>query len=225
MTRVLDRSIKALKNELLILEGLVKEAMRKSVDALIRRDLETSRAVYANDAVINKRRFDIETECLTTIATQQPIASDLRMLASILEVAGELERMGDYAKGIARVNLMLGDKPLPEVAQDLSQMAQLVISMLELSVKALLEKDSVAARKIPDQDDEVDRLFNHVYYQLVQGMIANPDTIDQANHLQWAAHNLERVADRVTNICERAIFAAEGEMIELDRSDDEWKET
>ena len=225
MTRVLDRSIEALKNELLILEELVKQAMRKSVDALILRDLETARAVYSNDAVINKRRFDIETECLTTIATQQPIASDLRMLASILEVAGELERMGDYAKGIARVNLMLGDKPLPEVAQVLSQMANLVISMLELSVKALLEKDSDAARKIPDQDDEVDRLFNHVYYQLVQGMIADPDTIDQANHLQWAAHNLERVADRVTNICERAIFAAEGEMIELDRSDDEWKAT
>ncbi len=222
MTRALDRSIDKLQKELLDLEALVKVATHEAVDSLIRRDQDASRTVYANDQAINKLRFTIETDCLITIATQQPTASDLRMLASILELASELERMGDYAKGIARVNMMLGEGPLPEVSQDLSRMAEIAISMLEQSVRAFVDRDSAAARVIPDQDDEVDELFNQVYFQLVQGMIADPKMIDQANHLQWAAHNLERMADRVTNICERAIFVAEGERLELDRSDDEW---
>ena len=222
MTRALDRSIDKLQKELLDLEALVKVATHEAVDSLIRRDHDASRTVYANDQAINKLRFTIETDCLITIATQQPTASDLRMLASILELASELERMGDYAKGIARVNMMLGEGPLPEVSQDLSRMAEIAISMLEQSVRAFVDRDSAAARVIPDQDDEVDELFNQVYFQLVQGMIADPKMIDQANHLQWAAHNLERMADRVTNICERAIFVAEGERLELDRSDDEW---
>jgi phosphate transport system protein len=224
MTRAtLDRNIETLQNSLLVLQSMVKEAILNSVDSLMNRDLDVARSVYIRDRQINKRRFDIELDTLITIATQQPIASDLRVLASIIEVAGELERMGDYAKGIARVNMMLGQLPLPKAAKDLPKMAELVISMLEQSVEALIKKDSAAARVIPDKDDEVDTLFNRVYSQLVQGMIANPDTIDQANHLQWAAHNLERMADRVTNICERAIFVADGEIIELDRSDDEWK--
>lgn len=222
MTRALDLCIDKLQKELLTLERLVKEATHEAVDSLIRRDQDASRTVYANDQAINDLRFAIETECLITIATQQPTASDLRMLASILELASELERMGDYAKGIARVNMMLGEEPLPEVSQDLSRMAEIAISMLEQSIKAFVERDSAAARVIPDQDDEIDELFNQIYRQLVQGMIANPKMIDQANHLQWAAHNLERMADRVTNICERAIFVAEGERLELDRSDDEW---
>jgi phosphate transport system protein len=223
MTRAtLDRNIETLQKSLLVLETMVQEAILNSVDSLMKRDLEAARKVYVSDRQINKRRFDIELDCLITIATQQPIASDLRVLASIIEVAGELERMGDYAKGIARVNMMLGPHPLPKAAKDLPKMAELVVSMLDQSVEALIKKDSATARVIPDRDDEVDQLFNRVYSQLVQGMIANPDTIDQANHLQWAAHNLERMADRVTNICERAIFVADGEIIELDRSDDEW---
>jgi phosphate transport system protein len=201
---------------------MVQDAILNSVDSLMKRDLESARAVYARDRQINKRRFDIELDCLITIATQQPIASDLRVLAAIIEVAGELERMGDYAKGIARVNMMLGPQPLPKAVKSLPKMAELVVSMLDQSVEALIKKDSASARTIPDRDDDVDKLFNRVYSELVQGMIANPDTIDQANHLQWAAHNLERMADRVTNICERAIFVADGEIIELDRSDDEW---
>lgn len=224
MTRAtLDRNIETLQNSLLVLQSMVKEAVLNSVDSLMNRDLDAARSVYASDRQINKRRFDIELDTLITIATQQPIASDLRVLASFIEVAGELERMGDYAKGIAKVNMMLGSRPLPKAAKDLPKMAELVVSMLEESVAALLKKDSTAARAIPDRDDEVDLLFNRVYSQLVQGMIAKPETIDEANHLQWAAHNLERMADRVTNICERAIFVADGEIIELDRSDDEWK--
>jgi phosphate transport system protein len=225
MTRnVLDQNIDALLNELLVLESMVREAALKAVDALAHRDLELSREVYANDRWINEKRWKIEESCIAEIATQQPLASDLRVLASILEVAGELERMGDYAKGIARVNMMLRDGPLPPITDDLRRMAEQATRMLEASVKALVERDAEAAQRIPDQDDEVDELFNEVYHKLVQGMIADPETIDHANHLQWAAHNLERMADRVTNICERAIFVASGELTELDHSDDEWRQ-
>ena len=224
MTRAtLDRNINTLQDELLILESMVKEATLQAVDALLKKDLDASRAVYMQDRQINKRRFDIELDCLITIATHQPIASDLRMLASILEIAGELERMGDYAKGIARVTMMLDEKPLPEASKDIPQMASVTIRMLEQSIQAFLAKDAAAAREIPKQDDEVDQFFNQIYRNLVRGMIVDPSTIDESNHLQWAAHNLERMADRVTNICERTIFAAEGTIIELDRSDDEWQ--
>ena len=221
----LDRNIKTLLDELLVLESMVKEATFKAVDALIQRDMDASRSMYIQDRQINKRRFDLELDCLITIATQQPIAGDLRMLASILEIAGELERMGDYAKGIARVNMMLKEKPLPKASKDLPQMASVTIHMLEQSIQAFLNKDAVSAREIPKQDDEVDRLFNQIYFNLVQEMIAEPGTIDASNHLQWAAHNLERMADRVTNICERTIFAAEGKIIELDSSDDQWDQS
>jgi phosphate transport system protein len=224
MTReTLDRNIETLMDELLMLEGMVKKATLDSVAALRNRDKVLSRTVYHNDRLVNAKRFDIEINCLITIATQQAIASDLRILASILEVAGELERMGDYAKGIARINLMLGDEPLPGALYDLPRMSELVIDMLDRAVNAFLEQDSEAARIIPNEDDKVDDLFNKIYYSLVEEMMENPKIVDQANHLQWAAHNLERMADRVTNICERVIFVVEGEIMELDHSDDEWR--
>jgi phosphate transport system protein len=224
MTRqTLDRNIETLQKELLILGEMVQQATLQAVEALMKRDLEASRSIYRNDTRINKRRFDIELNCLITIATQQAIASDLRMLASILEVAGELERMGDYAKGIARVSISVGERPLLDPLADLPEMARIAVDMLNRALKAFLALDAEEARRIPTDDDKVDALFNAIYHHLVNEMIANPQTIDEANHLQWAAHNLERLADRVTNICERTIFVATGDMVELDLSDDEWK--
>ena len=224
MTReTVDRNIQTLKDELLILAGMVQKATLDAVTALKDRDHTLARTVYVNDREINRKRFDIETNCLITIATQQAIARDLRILASILEVAGELERMGDYAKGIARINLMIGDQKMPGATKDLPRMAELAVDMLDRAVAAFMEYDADSARRIPDDDDRVDEMFNRIYYQLVEDMIADPDAIDPSNHLQWAAHNLERLADRVTNICERTIFVATGRIMELDRTDDEWK--
>jgi phosphate transport system protein len=224
MTRdTLDRNIETLKDELLVLAGMVQKATLDAVAALKDRDLTASHTVYANDREINRKRFDIEINCLITIATQQAIARDLRILASILEVAGELERMGDYAKGIARINTMIGEDKLPAAIKDLPRMAELAVDMLDRAVAAFLEYDAEAARLIPDDDDRVDEMFNKIYYQLVEDMIRDPATIDSSNHLQWAAHNLERLADRVTNICERTIFVATGNIMELDRTDDEWR--
>ena len=160
---------------------------------------------------------------MTTIATQQPImARDLRLLASVLEVVGEIERMGDYAKGIARICLMMGDEPPVKPLIDIPRMAEIAVSMLHRATGAFVNRDVELARALPVEDDQVDALYNQVYHDLVTIMLADPSTIDRANYLMWAAHNLERMADRVTNICERTVYVVTGEMIEVSRSDDEF---
>ena len=218
----LDRKIKHLYDDILILSSMVEEGVMSAVDALKRRDLEAARRAYKAYIAVNAKRFEIENECIATIATQQPImASDLRLLASILEVVGELERMGDYAKGIARVCLLSGDQPPIKPLIDIPRMAEISVSMLHRAVSAFVTQNAELARSIPPEDDLVDALYNQVYRELVTIMFANPATIDRSNYLMWAAHNLERLADRVTNICERTIYVATGELKEIKTTDDE----
>jgi len=205
-----------------LLEKMVRQATLEAVDALMKQDAIISKRIYAGDAEINKKRFEIEKECLITIATQQPMATDLRILASILEVGTELERMGDYAKGIAKINLMIGDTPLLNPMKRLSKMTEITVDMLQRAVKAFVEEDAKTARVIPDDDDMVDEIFNKIYIGLVECMVKDSNKVNLANHLQWAAHNIERMSDRVTNICERTLFIVTGEMNELEESDDEW---
>ena len=219
----LDLKIQHLLDEILILDSMVEQATIDAVEALKRRDLVNAQRIYDGDVEINAKRFDLENYCITTIATQQPImAGDLRLLASILEVIGELERMGDYAKGIAKIALMMGDQPPVKPLIDIPRMSEIVVDMLHRAVGAFVSKDDDVARLIPDEDDQVDDLYNQVYRELVSVILANPRTIDGANHLMWAAHNLERMADRVTNICERTIYIVTGEMKEINVSDDEF---
>ena len=201
---------------MLVMASMVEEAISRSVETLKQRDLEGSRQVIAQDRLINKKRFDIEADCLVAIATQQPMASDLRVLAAILHIVTELERIGDYAKGIARINLMIGVEPLVKPLIDIPRMAEQARSMLHQSVDAFVRRDVALARTIPDQDDVVDALYNQVYRELMTYVIADPKHIEQANYLLWAAHNLERTADRVTNICERVVFTVTGKMVEID---------
>jgi phosphate transport system protein len=223
MTReALDKRIRHLLKEIVILDIMVENAILGSVKALKLQDLQTARKLYDGDAQINAKRFELENECIITIATQQPImAGDLRLIASILEIVGELERMGDYAKGIAKICLRIGDQPLVKPLIDIPLMADIVVDMLHRAVEAFVNADAETARSIPIEDDQVDALYYQVYSELVAIMVSDPSTIDSANFLMWAAHNLERMADRVTNICERAIYVATGEMKELSISDDE----
>ena len=222
MTReTLDRKLKELLDDVLFLGSMVEQATLESVDALKHRDIAAARRLYTGDEKINNKRFDIENAALTTIATQQPMAHDLRVLAAVLEVITELERMGDYAKGIAKICLMVGDEPLVKPLVDIPKMAKQAVKMLHSALDAFVREDHQLARKIPREDDAVDNWFNAVQRELLDIMIADPTTIDRSNYLLWAAHNLERFADRVTNICERTIFVATGEMAELDVSDDE----
>ena len=217
----LDRQLQHLKDEVLLLGSMVEQAMLAAVDALKRRDQASARQIYRRDPLINEKRYAIENAILILIATQQPMARDLRMMAAILEVTTELERMGDYAKGIAKVTIRLGDAPLPIGLQDMTRMTDLAVSMLHRALSAFINENAAQAHEIPNEDDEVDELYNKIYRELVQAMIANPETIDQANLLMWVAHNIERLADRVTNICERTVFIVTGELMEFDATDDE----
>ncbi len=218
----LDRRVRDLEDKILVLNGMVETATLDAVTALKERDLEKARQVYEYDDAINEKRYEIENECVQTIATQQPVmAGDLRALASILVVIGELERMGDYAKGIAAICLELGYDPPVKPLIDIPRMAEVTVDMLHRAVGAFVARDADAARSIPPDDDTVDALYNQVYRELVTHMLEDPSKITRANYLMWAAHNLERMADRVINICERTIYVATGEIGEMKPSDDE----
>jgi len=216
-----DRLLQEQLDEVLILGSMVEKAVRESVDALKRRDIQTARRIYAEDQRINEKRYAIEHACIALIATQQPMARDLRLLAAILEIITELERIGDYAKGIARINIHLGDQPLAKPLVDIPKMAEIGLDMLHRALGAFITKDAEIARSIPQEDDVIDELYNRTYMELLAIMTADPTKINGATYLLWAAHNLERLADRVTNICERILFVVTGEMKEFDQSDDE----
>lgn len=218
----MDIKIRHLLNEILILDSMVESAVIEAVNAFKKRDIASARRVYANDERVNAKRFELENRLITTIATTQPVmASDLRLMASIMEVNSELERIGDYAKGVAHVCIMLGTEAHANTLQEIPRMADIGVDMLHRAVGAFVARDVETARSIPPQDDEVDALYQQVYHSLVEQMIADPSTIDRANYILWAAHNLERLADRVTNICERTVYVTTGKLEEMARSDDE----
>jgi phosphate transport system protein len=217
MTReALQRELKRLEDEVLEMGAQVEKSLLESVETLKQRDLENSRRIMIQDRAVNQKRFAIETGCLTTVATQQPVASDLRIIAAILHISDELERMGDYAKGIGKISLMIGTRPLIKPLIDIPRMAEKTCSMLRRSLLAFAQRDVAAARAIPAEDDEVDALFDQVNRELLTYIMSDPKVIDQANLLMWVAHNLERTADRVTNICERVIFTVTGELVEVE---------
>jgi phosphate transport system protein len=220
--QTLDREIHHLQDEVLLLGSMVEQAMLNAIDALKRRDHEAAKRVYHGDEQINEKRYAIENRVLILFATQQPIAHDLRLLAAILEVITELERMGDYAKGIAKISLKIGDDETPIPTREISRMGDLAVGMLHRALGAFIAEDVNMAYRIPQDDDQVDELYNQVYRKNVAAMIANPGIIDHNNYIMWVVHNIERMADRVTNICERTIFIATGELLEIDASDDEW---
>ena len=222
MTReTLDRKTQELLDEILVLDSMVEDAILNSVESLKKRDLVAAQRIYDRDIEINKKRYEIENDTLILIATQQPMARDLRVMASILEIAGELERMGDYAKGIALINIRIGDDPLIKPLIDVPRMAEITADMLHRALGAFIANDAETARNIPLEDNTVDALYNQVYRELLTFMIKDPSTIDNATFLLWVAHNLERTADRVTNICERIVFVETGEMVEIKATDDE----
>jgi phosphate transport system protein len=198
---------------------MVEESLVQSVETLKKRDFEGSRRIISKDQAINRRRYAIEEDALTLLATQQPMARDMRLLAAILEIVTELERMGDYAKGIARINLMIGERPLLKPLIDLPAMAAMARDMLHGALQAFVERDAEAARAIPRLDDQVDALYEQLYRELISYILQDRRLIEQANLLMWAGHNLERTADRVINICERVVYAVTGELVELDTDD------
>jgi len=216
-----DKKIRQIKDEILILGSMVEQAMLDSVEVFKTRDIVAANQLIEEDQSINDKRFALENAILILLATQQPLAHDLRLLAAMLLVSNELERMGDYAKGIANNALRLGPSDIPIPMPDIEKMANLGVNMLHRALSAFIKEDLHAAIQIPKEDDAVDDLFNKSYRTIVNSMIANPSAIDDASYLLWVVHNLERFADRVTNICERTIFIISGDLMEMDNTDDE----
>ena len=213
-----DKDLTHLQDELLLLGGMVEKAVAKSMDALRRRDLEASRHVVKEDDIIDQKRFDLEERCIELIARQQPLAGDLRIVITVLHVAVELERMGDYAEGIARISLMMGDEPPLKPLIDIPRMADLSASMLRRSLDAFVNRDVISAMAVCDDDDKVDELYDQVYRELLTYMLEDSGAIRRATYLLWVSHNLERIADRTTNIAERVIFLVTGKMTEINVS-------
>ena len=213
-----DQQLSKLQDELLLLASMVDKAIDRAVESLKQRDHTASERVICDDLAINEKRFEIEERALMLIATQQPMAGDLRVIASVIHIVTDLERMGDHAEGIAKINLLHGDQPLLKPLIDVPRMADLCRDMLRRSMDAFIARDAEAAKLIAAEDDQVDQLYDQVYHELVMFMISDPKTIERATWLLWTAHNLERIADRVTNICERVVFLVTGRMEEMNVS-------
>ena len=210
-----DRQLRQLQDEVLVMGSMAEKAIAKALDALKRRDLEESRRVIQEDDYIDSKRFEIEDRCITLISTQQPMARDIRLLLTMLHISVELERMGDHAEGIAKISLMMGNDPPIKPLIDIPLMADKATTMLHRSLDALVNRDTISALQVCNDDDEVDNLYDQVYNELLLYMIKDPSSIQRATYLLWVAHDLERIADRATNIAERVIFLVTGKMMEV----------
>jgi phosphate transport system protein len=215
LRKELDHQIQFIKGDVGILEQMVVKAVQKSAQALKDNDLNEAQSLFAFDQEINVLRYQIEGAVMAVMATQQPITHDLRVLIAILTLAGELERVGDYAKGISKINLKSGGLSLPGILADLNYMARKSADMLRRAVDAFLLEDEETARRIAQEDRVIDSLYQKIYYDALDLIVEEPRNIERINYVLWAAHNLERIGDRATNICERTIFVATGKLVEL----------
>jgi phosphate transport system protein len=209
------KRLRDIQEEVRSMGDMARIALLGSIDALKSRDLDKAHQLIADDQQINQRRFEIEEQCIQLIATQQPLASDLRFIVAVLNIITELERIGDYAVGIARVVIMIGDEPPLKPLIDIPRMVEKAVDMLKRSLEAFIDGSAEEATRIIGEDDFVDSLYDQIYRELLVFMMEDPKTLTRATRLMWVAHNLERSADRVTNICERVVFVATGKMEEI----------
>ncbi len=207
-----------LEDDVYKMAAMVRAAIIGSVEALKARDIKASKKIMKDDKKINDIRYKIEENCLLLIATQQPMAVDLRIIAAILSIITDLERIADHAEGTASINVMIGKDEIVKPLEDIPQMAEFAVTMLDNCMKSFKNRDIKAAIAVCDEDDKVDDLYDRVYADLIQTMIKDPKKIEGATYLMWVAHNLERVADRVTNIAERVVFMVTGKIEELNVS-------
>ena len=212
------KKLREIQDDVLAMGNMVDKALSRAMEALKNRDVATANQVILNDLKINEKRFNIEEKCIQLIATQQPMASDLRNIICVLNVVTELERIGDHAEGISKIVVMIGDEPPLKPLIDLPRMTDKTMGMLRRSLDAFINHDADAAREIISEDDAVDSLYEQVFHDLLIFMAEDPRTITRATRLLWVAHNLERSADRVTNICERVVFCVTGKMQEIGTS-------
>jgi phosphate transport system protein len=214
MREAFEGHLSDLEQDLFTMGEMVTIAVKRSIKALRERDVEEAKRIKNDDTIINQKRWDIEEKCINLIATQQPVAKDLRELIAVLNIITDLERMGDYAEGVAKIVIKLGDQPPVKPLIDIPRMAEIAVDMINKSLRAYAERNEKSARLICDMDDDVDELYHQIIRELITIMIEDPRTITRSTYLIWVSHNLERIADRVTNICERIIFLVTGEIVE-----------
>lgn len=212
------KKLKEIQDDVLVMGSMVEKAINQSIKALKERDITLANRIIESDKKVNMKRFEIEEKCIQLIATQQPMASDLRIILAVFNIISEVERIGDHAEGIAKIVLMIGDEPPLKPLIDIPRMADKTVDMLQRSLDAFVKHDSESAKKIALEDDEVDGLYDQVFRELLSFMAEDPKTITRATRLIWVAHNLERSADRVTNICERVVYMVTGKMEEIGAS-------
>jgi len=206
-----ERKLNLVQDEVVELSSMVEKAIFKAVDALKSRDIELSKQVVEEDDDIDNKQQALEDLCVDLIALEAPMAVDLRIIISAMMVANELERMGDYAEGIAKISIAMGDLPPLKPLIDIPRMADKAVGMLRRSIESYVDRDIEAARQVYKDDDEVDDIYERVYRELLTYMLADPTTIQRATYLLWVSHDLERVADRTTNIAERVMYLVTGE--------------
>ena len=212
------KGLQGLQDGVLEMGSMVDRQLERSMQALIERDIPLAEAVIRDDAEVNRARFHLDNICLSLLAMQAPMASDLRLIVSVLSMITDLERMGDHAEGIAKIVLLMRDEPLVKPLVDIPAMAQHARAMLNDVLDAFVQRDADAAYRVGAADDEVDVLYERVYQDLIAIMVKDPSTVEACTHLLWTAHNLERIADRSTNIAERVVFTATGMLPEMDVS-------
>jgi phosphate transport system protein len=218
MRTTFHKRLREIRDDILVMGSMVSKAIIRSVEALKNRDVTAANQIIADDQGINRKRFEIEESCIELIATQQPMATDLRTITAILNITTEIERIGDYAVGIARIVILIGNEPLLKPLVDIPLMAKKMVDMLDRCLQAFINRDAEAAKKIAREDDEIDNLYDQIFRELLSIMAEDPKTITRATRLMWTAHNLERAADRVTNICERVVYIVTGKMEEIGSS-------
>ena len=212
------KELRGIQDEVLVMGSMVEKAINLSIKALKERDIELAEQIIKDDQKINFKRFEIEEKCIKLIATQQPMATDLRTIIGVINIISEVERIGDHAEGNAKIVIMIGDEPPLKPLIDIPRMADKTVDMLHRSLDTFVKHDDVEARRIAGEDDEVDNLYDQVFRELLTFMLEDPKTITRATRLVWVAHNLERSADRVTNICERVVYIVTGKMQEIGAS-------
>ncbi len=213
-----EKLLRDIKEEVLVMGNMVEQALGRSIEALKKRDLNLGHQIIADDDKINEKRFNIEKKSIELIASQQPGTGDLNVIVGILNIIIELERIGDYAAGIAKIVIMIGDEPPLKPLIDIPRMSEITIDMVHNSIKALIENDSKVALQVIGMDEVVDSINDQIFRELLTFMMTDPKTINRATRLIWVAHNIERAADRATNISERVVYTVTGKMEELGAS-------
>ncbi len=212
------KHLQEVEQDVLTMGGMVVKAIDRSIEALKDRNSTLAHHIIADDSLINKQRFSIEEKCIGLIATQQPMASDLRIIVAVLNIITELERIGDYAEGIAKIVIMIGDEPPLKPLIDIPRMGEIIIDMINKSLESFVKRDVDLAMRVVSLDSVVDSLYDQVFRELLTFMMVDPKSTNRATRLIWVAHNLERAADRATNICERVVFTVTGKMEEIGAS-------